>query len=49
MKTTVAQIVKSLPAMWETRVQSLRWEDPLEKETANPVQHSCLEPMDKGA
>ena len=27
----VAQKVKNLPAMWETRVQSLRWEDPLEK------------------
>ena len=23
-----------LPAMWETRVQSLDWEDPLEKEMA---------------
>ena len=30
----VAQSVKSLPAMWETRVQSLGREDPLEKETA---------------
>ena len=28
----VAQIVKSLPSMWETWVQSLNWEDPLEKE-----------------
>ena len=27
----MAQIVKNLPAMWETRVQSLGWEDPLEK------------------
>ena len=27
----VAQTVKRLPAMWETRVQSLGWEDPLEK------------------
>ena len=27
----VAQMVKSLPAMWETQVQSLGWEDPLEK------------------
>ena len=25
------QMVKNLPAMWETRVQSLGWEDPLEK------------------
>ena len=27
----VAQLVKNLPAMRETRVQSLGWEDPLEK------------------
>ena len=27
----VAQLVKNPPAMWETRVQSLGWEDPLEK------------------
>ena len=30
----VAQLVKILSAMWETRVQSLGWEDPLEKGTA---------------
>ena len=30
----VAERVKSLPAMRETRVQSLGWEDPLEKEMA---------------
>ena len=30
----VAQRVKHLPAMWETRVQFLGWEDPLEKEMA---------------
>ena len=28
----VAQTVKQLPVMWETRVRSLGWEDPLEKE-----------------
>ena len=28
----VAQMVRSLPATRETRVQSLGWEDPLEKE-----------------
>ena len=28
----VAQTVKNLPAMWETWVQSLGWEDPLEEE-----------------
>ena len=30
----VAQMVKRLSAMQETRVQSLDWEDPLEKEMA---------------
>ena len=30
----VAQTVKSLPAMQETGVQSLGWDDPLEKEMA---------------
>ena len=30
----VAQMVKYLPTMWETRVRSLGWEDPLEKEMA---------------
>ena len=32
--TLVAQMVKCLPAMRETRVQFLGWEDPLEKEMA---------------
>ena len=35
----VAQMVKNLPAMWETWVQSLGWEDPLEKGTAT---HSSI-------
>ena len=30
----MAQTVKHLPTMWETRVRSLGWEDPLEKEMA---------------
>ena len=30
----IDQLVKSPPAMWETWVQSLGWEDPLEKEKA---------------
>ena len=30
----MAQTVKCLSTMWETQVQSLVWEDPLEKETA---------------
>ena len=43
----VAQRIKHLPAMWETQVQSLGWEDPLEKEMAT---YFCLEnPMDRGA
>ena len=28
-------MVKHLPAIWETQVQSLSWEDPLEKDIAN--------------
>ena len=30
----VAQRLKRLPPVWETRVRSLGWEDPLEKEMA---------------
>ena len=41
----MAQTVNNLPAMKETQVQSLGWEDPLEKGTA-----TCLEnPMDREA
>ena len=41
-------MVKNLPAMWETWVQSLSGEDPLEKEMA--LQYSCLgNPTDRGA
>ena len=32
----MAQLVKNLPAMWETLVQSLGWKDPLEKGKATP-------------
>ena len=35
----MAQMVKKLPAVWETWVRSLGWEDPLEKETAT---HSSI-------
>ena len=35
----VAQMVKRLPTMWETWVQSLGWEDLLEKELAT---HSSI-------
>ena len=48
--TLVAQTVKNPPAMWETWVQSLGWEDPLEEGTAT---HSSIvvwrTPMDRGA
>ena len=37
----VAQLVKNPPAMWETWVQSLGWEDPLKK--GYPLQYSGLE------
>ena len=48
----VAQMVKNLPAMQETRVQSLGWEDILKNEMAthSSIQYSCLEnPTDRGA
>ena len=35
----IAQLVKNLPAMWETWVQSLSWEDLLEKGKAT---HSSI-------
>ena len=35
----MTQMVKSLPAMWETCIQSLGWEDLLEKEMAT---HSSI-------
>ena len=35
----VAQLVKNFPAMQGTRVQSLDWEDPLEKKIAT---HSSI-------
>ena len=35
----MAQLVKNPPAMWETWVQSLGWEDPLEKGNAT---HSSI-------
>ena len=34
MTSLVAQTVEHLPTMWETQVQTLSWEDPLEKEIA---------------
>ena len=35
MASQVAQMIKNLPAMWKTQVQSLGREDPLEKGMAN--------------
>ena len=37
----MAQLVKNLPALWVTWVQTLGWEDPLEKEK---VTHSSVWP-----
>ena len=46
----VAQAVKNLPAMWETWVQSLGWEDLLEKEMATLSSVLAWRiPMDRGA
>ena len=39
----VAKMVKNSPAIQETWVQSLDWEDPLEGGHGNPLQYSCLE------
>ena len=35
-KTTIAQLGKKLPAMQETSVRFLGWEDPLEKGKTTP-------------
>ena len=48
MSSLMAQLLKNLPAMWETCVHSLGEEDPLEKGLA--TQYSCLEnSMDREA
>ena len=50
LHTLVAQTVKNLPAMQETWVRSLGWEDSVEKGHGYPLQYSCLENfMDRGA
>ena len=50
LASVVTPVVKNFPAIWETQVWSLGWEDPLEKEMAAHSQYSCLEnPMDRGA
>ena len=38
-----AQMVKDLPVMPDTGIQSLGWEDPLKEENGNSLQYSCLE------
>ena len=44
-----AQTVKNPPAVQETQVQSLGWEDLTGKGNGNPLQYSCLEnTMDRG-
>ena len=46
----VAQMVKNLPAMRETWVRSLGWEDPLEEGMAIPSSILAWRiPMDRGA
>ena len=50
VSSLVAQMIKNLPAMWETWVQSLDWEDTLEEGMA--IHSSILAwriPMDRGA
>ena len=43
-------MVKNLPAMWETWVQSLGWEDSPGEGNGNPFQYSCLKnSIDRGA
>ena len=49
LASLVAQTVKCLPAVRETRVRSLGWEDPLGEGNGNSLQHSCLgNLMDRG-
>ena len=46
----MAQMVKNLPAMQETRVRSLGWEDPLEKCIATHCSILAWKiPRDRGA
>ena len=46
----VAQTVKNPPAMWETRVRSLDWEDPLEEGMATYSSSLAWRiPIDRGA
>ena len=42
LASLMVDTVKHLPAMQMTRLQSMGGEDPLEKEMANPLQHSFV-------
>jgi len=46
----VAQLIKNLPARWETWVQSLAWRRTSGEGNGTPLQYSCLEnPMNREA
>ena len=46
----VVQMVKTLPAMWETWVRSLNWENPLEESMSTHSSSLAWKiPMDRGA
>ena len=48
--TLVTQMIKNLPAMQESWVQSLAWEDTPGEGNGNPLQYSSLEnSMDREA
>ena len=45
----MTQMIKNLPTVQETQVQSLGQENPLGEGNGYPFQYSCLEkPMDRG-
>ena len=45
---SLAQLVKNLPAMWEIWIQSLVWEDPLEKRKATHSSENSMDCIDHG-
>ena len=47
--SVVAQLVKNLPTVQETRLRSLGWEDPLEKEMATHSSVLAWKITDRGA
>ena len=40
LASLIAQLIKNPPAMWETLVRFLGWEDPLEKGKGYPLHYS---------